>query len=108
MTALTLCPDHPEISVMCSGSNHLLVAVILASLSCCVLCLTGCAGASEEIRQEHELSDAEFRQKFIEDRDRCQSQGRTIVLSGDGAGLDRHGIPRGRANYYCTRIKNFD
>lgn len=69
--------------------------------------LAGCAGMSEPDRDKHEYADAEFRQKFIEDRDRCLASGRTIVINGDGARLDRNGVPKVRVNYYCARM-NFE
>ena len=92
---------------MCSDSKRRLISVMLTAMAFIMFFLTGCAGSSQDVIDEHELSDEEFRQKFIEDRDRCQSRGRTIVINGDGARLDRHGVPRARVNYYCTRVKTF-
>ena len=90
---------------MYCGFRHRLFSAMLASAALSILCLGSCAGTSETPREEYDGIDDEFRQKFIEDRKRCERLGRTIVISGDGARLDRHGLPRSRVNYYCTRIK---
>ena len=93
--------------MMCCGLKNLLLPVVLTSVVIVMPCLISCAGTSEAAREEHEYMDATFRQKFIEDRERCHSRGRTIIISGDGAGMDRDGIPRGRVNYYCARVKAY-
>jgi hypothetical protein len=79
----------------------------LATSFLLMLWLGACGGMSETERAEHEYADAEFQKKFIEDRDRCQASGRTIVINGDGARLDRNGVPKVRVNYYCARM-NFE
>lgn len=94
--------------MMSSGIKHWLIALMSASVVLFILCLTSCAGTNEAAKESHEYADAEFRQKFIEDRKRCHSRGRTIIIIGDGPGLDRDGIPRGRVNYYCARAGGFE
>ena len=91
--------------MICPKSQHPRTPLVLAVLVLRISCFAGCAGTDEVAREQHVYVDTEFQQQFIEDRDRCQSQGRTIVINGDGARLDRHGVPRSRVNYYCTRIK---
>lgn len=90
--------------MMNSGIKHWLSA----SAVFFTLCVTSCAGSNEAAKESHKYADAEFRQKFIEDRERCQSRGRTIIIVGDGPGIDRDGIPRGRVNYYCARVGVFE
>ncbi len=87
---------------MCCGFRHRLISVMLVSAAFLTLCLASCAGMSEAAREKHEYSNAEFRQIFIEDSERCLSRGRMIIINGNGARLDRHGIPRSRVHYYCA------
>lgn len=91
--------------MQCRGANKHRLFAGLATAFLLVFSLPGCGGMSESEQDAVEYADAEFRQKFIEDRERCQSSGRTIIINGDGARLDRNGIPKARVNYYCARMK---
>ena len=88
---------------MCFGVKHLLFATMLSAMLLCVPSLTSCAGSGATARDEHEYSHSDYREKFIEDRDRCRRMGHTFVVSGHGARIDRDGYPDAHVSYYCLR-----
>lgn len=56
---------------------------------------------TEAERDELAYRHVEFRQKFIEDREQCASKGRTIIVIGDYARIDKDGVPKEPVRYYC-------
>ncbi len=43
----------------------------------------------------------DFRIRFIEDRARCHAAGGRMFVQIQGGSVDRDGVPRTRAPYYC-------
>ncbi len=66
-----------------------------------ILLVTGCVPMSEARRHDLEYARADFRAQFVEDRARCQTEGRQFFVTGWGGSFDREGIPRTRVRYEC-------
>lgn len=74
----------------------------LLSLSVTVLLMAGCAPMTEAQREAREYSRVDFRNQFIEDRNRCQANGGRMYIQGFGGAVDNDGIPLTRVYYVCT------
>ncbi len=72
------------------------VSVLVAAF--CV----GCAPMTEAEREAREYARVEFREQFVVDRAVCRSQGGRFQVDG-AAQLDRNGIPKTKAMYFCDR-----
>lgn len=66
------------------------------------LCAAACAPMTAAERADREYERVDFRQRFIEDRARCNAAGGRIVILANGGQVDRHGVPLSRAYYRCS------
>jgi hypothetical protein len=73
-----------------------LISVLAALLA------TACAPMTTADRDAREYRRTDFRQQFVEDRERCHALGGRIYILAHGGQLDRSGIPVSRAYYKCT------
>ena len=74
----------------------------LLCLSVTVLLTAGCAPMTEAQREAREYDRVDFRNQFIEERDRCLERGGRMYIDGSGGRLDRDDIPRTRTYYVCV------
>ena len=82
--------------------KHTITKKALLSLSVTVLLAAGCAPMTEAEREAREYSRVDFRNQFIENRNRCHARGGRIYVQGFGGAVDRDGIPRSRVLYICS------
>ena len=82
--------------------KHTIKIRTIASLAVAALLTSGCATMSEAEREEREYRRVDFRNKFIEDRSRCEASGGRLYVQGYGGTLDKHGVPRSRVWYTCS------
>jgi len=82
--------------------KHTISNKALVFLSVTLSLTAGCAPMTEAELEAREYSRADFRNQFIEDRDRCQAGGGRMYIQGFGGAVDNDGIPLSRVYYVCT------
>lgn len=61
----------------------------------------GCTLAPADPSSATAYHREDFRIRFVEDRERCHAAGGRMFVQVHGGSLDRDGVPRTRAPYYC-------
>jgi len=74
----------------------------IASLVIAIVLTAGCAPMTEAQREAREYDRIEFRNRFLEDRARCNAIGGRIFILANSGLLDRDGVPKSRVYYTCT------
>lgn len=82
--------------------KHTNTSKTLLALSVSVLLTAGCAPMTEAQLEARKYSRTDFRNQFIEDRDRCRTNGGRMFIQGFGGAVDNDGIPLSRVYYVCT------
>lgn len=72
----------------------------MAAIMPALLFTTGCVSLTEAQLEARDYRRVEFKQQFIDFRQRCRAAGGRIIIDANQS-LDRHDLPNRGDRYYC-------